>query len=145
MTAAAPVKKAIAIYTVHLPGNVAVDANGNSLSKSDTLNIIYLETGPGNIHWKKAWKDNQYYSVIVTVIMQPSVDAGVDKKTNEKISLRAMDGNTLWKLSLVADGKFHPSSSKNSNSEIVLTGIYHGKKITQKIGAPREVNSIPSF
>jgi hypothetical protein len=140
-----PVKNAIAIYTVHLPGNIAIDNNGNSISQQDTLNVIYLETGPSKIQWKEVWKDNKYYSVIVTAIVQSSIDAGIDKKTNEKISLRARDGNTLWKLSLVPAEKFHSAPSRYLRGEIILTGIYRGKKITQKIDAAREVNSTPSF
>src|SRR5664279_1014622 len=116
--AVTPVKKAIAIYTVHLPGNVAVDPNGNSISQRDTLNIIYVETGPGKIQWKEVWKDNKNYSVTATAIAEPSIDAGIDKKTNEKIFLQATGGNTLWKLLLVPDEKFHSAPSKYLSGEI---------------------------
>jgi hypothetical protein len=145
IAAVTPVKKAIAIYAVHLPGNIAMDPNGNSISRQDTLNVIYLETGAGRIQWKEAWKDNKNYSVIATAVAEPLIDAGIDKKTNKKIFLQATGGNTLWKLLLVPEEKFHSAPSKYLSGEIILAGVYHGKKILQKIDAPREINSTPSF
>jgi hypothetical protein len=138
------VKKVYATYTVHLPGNIAVDRNGNSISSGDTLNTIYVETTTGQIHWTRAWKDGKDYSVIQTLITESPFDAGTDKMTNEKIILHLTEGNKLWKLQLVPEVKFFLAPLKTLPGEIILQGIYHRKKMIQKIFKQTEIVSVPS-
>ena len=138
------VKNVYATCTVHLPGNIAVDRNGNSISPGDTLNIIYVETTTEKIHWTRAWKDGKDYSVIKTLITESPFDAGTNKMTNEKIILHSTKGNKLWKLQLVPGEKFFLAPLKTLPGEIILQGMYHGKKITQKIFKQTEIVSIPS-
>ena len=138
------VKNVYATYTVHLPGNIAVDRNGNSISSGDTLNTIYVETTTGQIHWTRAWKDGKDYSVIKTLITESSFDAGINKMTNEKIIMHSTGGNKLWKLQLVPGENFFLAPLKTLRGEIILQGMYHGKKITQKIFKQIEIVSIPS-
>ena len=47
-------KNLYATYTVHLPGNIAVDKDGNTIATRDTLNVIYIETSSEEIQWKRA-------------------------------------------------------------------------------------------
>ena len=138
------VKNVYATYTVHLPGNIAVDRNGNSISSGDTLNTIYVETTTGQIRWTRARKDGKDYSVIKTLITESPFDAGTNKMTNEKIILHSTEGNKLWKLQLVPEEKFFLTPIKTLQGEIILQGMYHGKKITQKIFKQIEIVSIPS-
>ncbi|MEP6928064.1 MAG: hypothetical protein ABI834_10525 [Ginsengibacter sp.] len=138
------IKNIYATYSVHLPGNVAVDRNGNSISLTDTLSIIYIETASEKIHWFHAWKGAKDYSIITTLITELPFNAGTNKMTNEKIILRSTKGNKLWKLQLVPGEKFFMAPLKILQGEIILQGIYHGKKITQKIFKQIELVSIPS-
>jgi hypothetical protein len=137
------VKKVYATYTVHLPGNIMVDKNGNSISRGDTLNVVYVVT-LGQIHWARAWKNGRNYSVIQTLITETPFEAGINKMTNEKIILHSTNGNKLWKLQLVPEEKFFLAPLKTLPGEIILHGIYHGKKIIQKILQQTEIASIPS-
>jgi hypothetical protein len=137
------IKNVYATYTVHLPGNIVVDKNGNSISSGDTLNVIYVAT-LREIHWVHAWKDGKDYSVIQTLIIESPFDAGINKMTNEKIILHSTKGNILWKLQLVPEVKFFLAPLKTLPGEIILQGIYHGKKIIQKIFKQTEIVSIPS-
>ena len=137
------VKKVVATYTVHMPGNIAVDRNGNSSSQGDTLNIVYIETASGKIRWTKAWKDRESYAIITTLITGSSFDAGTNKLTDEKIILRVTGKSKLWKLQLVPGEKFLPPL-KALPAQFILQGIYHGKKITQKIDRQIEMVAIPS-
>ena len=138
------VKNVYATYTVHLPGNIAVDRNGNSISPGDTLNTIYVETTTGQIRWTRARKNGKDYSVIKTLITESPFDAGTNKMTNEKIILHSTEGNKLWKLQLVPGEIFFIAPLKTLRGEIILQGMYHGKKITQKIFKQIEIVSIPS-
>jgi hypothetical protein len=138
------VKNVYATYTVHLPGNIAVDRNGNSISPGDTLNTIYVETTTEQIHWTRAWKDGKDYSVIQTLITKSPFDAGTDKTSNKKIILHPAKGNILWKLQLVPEVKLFPAPHKTLRGEIILEGMHHGKKITQKIFKQIEIVSVPS-
>lgn len=138
------VKNLYATYTVHLPGNVAVDKDGNTIATRDTLNVIYIETSSEEIQWKAAWKDDKNYSIITTLITTSTLDAGIKKMTNKKMILQASKGNKLWELRLIPDGGKLATPSKILPGEIILQGIYRGKKFTQKIGQQTELNSIPS-
>ena len=137
------VKKVCATYTVHLPGNIAVDKNENSIFPGDTLNIIYVVT-TGQIHWTRAWKNGKDYSVIQTLITESPFDAGTDKMTNEKIILQLTEGNKLWKLQLVPEENLLLTPVKTLPGEIILQGIYQGTKMVQKIFKQTEIVSVPS-
>jgi hypothetical protein len=138
------VKDAYATYTVHLPGNIAVDKNGNSISPGgDTLIVIYV-AAKGQIRWTGAWKDGKDYSVIQTLTTGSLFEAGINKTTNEKIILYSTKGNLLWRLQLVPGGTFFPVTLKTLPGEIILRGNYHGKKMTQKISKQTEIVPIPS-
>ena len=137
------VKNAYATYSVHLPGNIAADKNGNSISSRDTLIVIYV-AATGQIRWTRAWKDGKDYSVIETLITESQYEAGINKMTGEKMILYSTKGSLLWRLQLVPEVKIFSIPLKTLPGEIILRGIYHGKKITQKIFKQTEIVSIPS-
>lgn len=137
------VKNIYATYTEHLPGNIPVDRNGNTISTRDTLNVIYIETTSEKIQWNIAWKNDKNYSILATLITSP-FDAGVNKITNKKMILRSAKGNKLWQLQLVPGEKKSSAPFNILPGEIILQGIYHGEKITLKIAKQTELSSMPS-
>ena len=64
--------------------------------------------------------------------------------TNEKIILQLTGGNKLWKLQLVPEENLLLTPVKTLPGEIILQGMYHGKKITQRIFKQTEIVPIPS-
>jgi hypothetical protein len=137
------VKNIYATYTVHLPGNVAVDKYGNSLAMSDTVSIIYIETS-SDIQWSQAWRNGKHYFINKVLITESPFDAGTDKITNEKIMLHSAKGNKLWKLQLIPEDKNFKTPVTTLPGEIIIEGTYNGKKIQQKISNQREVEAIPA-
>jgi hypothetical protein len=138
------VKNLYATYTVHMPGNVSIDKDGNTIATRDTLNVIYVETSSEEIHWKAAWKNGKNYSIITALITTSTLEAGIKKMTNKKMILQASKGNKLWELRLIPEEKKIESPFKILPGEIILQGMYLGKKFTQKIVQQTELNSIPS-
>ncbi len=78
-------KNIYATYTEVLPGNIAVDPNGNEMAARDTINFIYVETSSADIKWKMAWKNNKAFSIDGSLVEANPFDAGIDKVNNEKI------------------------------------------------------------
>jgi hypothetical protein len=139
-----PVKNIEAVYSVHLPGTIAIDPNGNEHAPRDTVNIIYIETLPGNIQWHRAWVNNKTYSILPTLINTASFNAGTKKNTNETLILHATQGNKLWQLRFVPEESAIEEPKDISPGEILVEGLYNGKKIFEKISKRTEINSIPS-
>lgn len=138
------IKNAYGVYEVHLPGNIAVDKNGNEIASTDTINFIYLETSSQEIKWNAAWKNDKSYSIISTLIIADAFDAGTKKATNEKMLLHAAKGNKIWQLRLMPLDKNTSPPEDILPGEIIIQGSYNGKKIIQKVTKLAEVNSIPS-
>lgn len=138
------IKNIYAVYEVHLPGNIAVDQNGNEIPSRDTLNFIYIETSTEKIQWNMAWKNDKNYSILSRLIDTNFIDAGTDKITNESMIIHASAGNKLWQLQLIPSEKRISSPVKILQDEILLQGTYNGKRILQKIKKQVELNSIPS-
>ncbi|KAA9039390.1 hypothetical protein FW778_11225 [Ginsengibacter hankyongi] len=138
------IKNIYAVYEVHLPGNIAVDQNGNEIPSRDTLNVVYVETSSGPIQWNEAWKNDKTYSILSHVADTNFIDAGTDKNTNEKMIIHASPGNKLWQLRLIPSDSKISLPAKILQNEILLEGTYNGKKILQKIKKQVELNSIPS-
>jgi hypothetical protein len=138
------IKNIYAFYKVHLPGNIAVTANGDEIPSRDTINFIYIESPSKDIHWKNAWKNGKIFTIIPTLIDSSSYDVGTKKTTNENMLVHATRGNKLWQLRLITSDETIPQPVKLLQDEILLEGIYQGKKILQKIEHQVELNSIPS-
>ncbi len=137
------IKNIYATYRIHLPGNIAVDENGDSLTPPDTVNIVYIEAA-SDIVWSEAWKNGKQYSIIKTLITESPFDAGTNKFTNEKIMLHSTPGNKLWMLQLVATEKNVEVPQGVVPGEILLEGSFNGRKIKRKIMKQTEINSIPT-
>ena len=140
------IKKIYAFSAERLPGNIPVDAQGNSLYKGpDTLNTIYIETSGKDIQWNSAWKNGKMYSINAMLIIGLPYEAGIKKSNNQKVLISAAPGSKLWQLELVpAEGK-KKSPVKARPGEIILEGIYKGKKIIQKIDKQVELALPPSY
>lgn len=138
------IKNIYGVYEVHLPGNIAVDANGNEISSRDTLNVIYIETSTNQIQWNTAWKNGKTYSILSHLAKTNFIDAGSNTITNEKMIIHASPGNKLLQLRLIPSESKISVPAKILQDEILLEGTYNGKKILQKIKKQVELNSIPS-
>lgn len=139
-----PIKNVYAVYKVHLPGNIAVDENGNEIASRDTLNFIYIESPTKNIVWDAAWKNGTTYFIRPTLIDSNPFDAGINAITNENMVIHISDNNRLWQLQLIPSEKKLPVPSKIVHDEILLQGKYRGKTILQKINNQVKLHSIPS-
>jgi hypothetical protein len=139
------IRKADAFFSEHLPGNIRVDREGNSLYHGPAIvNTIYIETKGSPVKWIVAWKGGQSFSVVTTEIKERPFEAGTEKETNEKILLKPAPGNKLWQLVLVKDETSSKVPSKIKSARIILQGKWGGKKIYQKIDRQVELAAVPS-
>lgn len=138
------IKNIHAFYKVHLPGNIAVTENGNEIPSRDTVNLIYVESSSKEMHWSNAWKNGKTFTILPTLIDSSSYDIGTKKTTNENVTIHSSDGNKLWQLQLITSDETIPPPEEILQNEILLEGIYQGKKILQKVQNSVELNSIPS-
>lgn len=138
------VKNYHAIFMVHIPGNIAVDKNGNEISARDTVTIVYVETSSDAIQWTNAWKNGKTFSIETTPVAGASADAGLNKNTNEEIILKPSKGNKLYKLRLIPAEQKLQKPVNVLPGEILLQANYEGKKITQIITKQTEVVAMPS-
>lgn len=128
------IKNIYAYYAQHLPGNIPVDDNGNSLYKGpDTLITVYIETTGQEPHWSNAWRGNKVYSIVTTLIKQPTIEAGIRKSSNQKILVSPAKGNCLWQLEFVPQESRMLPPQKMKPGEIILRGKYKSKTFLQKI------------
>jgi hypothetical protein len=139
------IRKVDAFFSEHLPGNIPVDSDGNSLYPGpDTINTIYLETKGVSIKWIAAWKNGKSFSVVTTAIEETPFEAGVNKLSDKKIILKPAAGNKLWLLQLVKDETPSKSPVKAKPGEIILKGKSGKNTIIQKINSQTELASLPS-
>src|SRR5258708_6933390 len=96
------IKNIYAVYQVHLPGNVAVDQNGDEIPSRDTINIIYIEASAEKIQWNMAWKNDKNYSIMSRPIDTNYINVGTNKITNENIIIHTSAGNKLRQLQLIS-------------------------------------------
>jgi hypothetical protein len=139
------IKKIRAYYEEHMPGNIPVGENGKALRKYPIVtHRIYVETtGKTNIKWVNAWKNSKTFSINTTEITSMPFEVGKKKATEEKIVLNATKGNKLWQLELT-DATNIKCPLKANSTEIILQGIYKGKKIYKRIASETELYVIPS-
>lgn len=133
-----------ATYEVHLPGNIAVDPNGNEIAPRDTIDYIYVETVKGEIQWEKAWKNNQCFSIIPIKIDTETFNAGVNKISNTSLILHVNKGNNLWKLRLIISEKPAKAPEPVGKGIILLKGTYNGKIFIKEVSNQVEINTIPT-
>ena len=138
------IKNIYAVYKVHLPGNIAINENGNEIPSRDTVNLIFIESHGKDMHWSNAWKNGKSFSILPTLIDSGTYNIGTKKMTNENMIIHSSSGNKLWQLQLIATDQTIPQPEKLSRDEILLEGIYQRKTILQKVKTQIELNSIPS-
>lgn len=140
------IRHAYAFITEHLPGNIAVDPNGRPLHRGpDTLTTVYLETClSGVIHWEKAWKNGNSFSVQSIPIPSQTADVGIRKADSQKVTLTPAKGCKLWRLELVPDDSPVKQPVKTHPGEIILRGEYGHRTILQRINNVTEIVAPPS-
>ncbi len=139
------IRKIDAYFSMHTPGNIPVDSDGNSLYHGPTVvNVIYIETKGDPVKWVAAWKDGESFSVTTTEITERPFEVGMSKERNEKISLTPASGNKLWQVVLAKDEKLEKAPVEAKAGEIILRGKYGRKIFVQKIGKQIELEEMPS-
>lgn len=140
------VKKAYAFYTVQLPGNIAVNANGvEEPVKTDTAFFIYLETASTLIKWDTAWMNERCFLMTTqNITKQKTVSAGTVKNTGKKVIITAAKNNVIWQLYLQPLDLQKRAPKKTVRNKILLKGKYRGKDIYQKVDQPEQLETMPS-
>ena len=140
------IKKVYAYYEEHMPGNIPVGEDGKPMKKYPTvIHHLFVETtSKTKIQWKTAWKDGKSYSVSIKEITEFPVDLGKEKVNEKEVKIKPAKGNKLWQLELTAQEKSTKSPLKIKDEEIILQGVYNGKKIYKRIDKEIELYVIPS-
>lgn len=139
------IKKTYATYSVHIPGNIPVDQNGNEIPVRDTVFTVYVESTSADVNWSSAWFDGKSYTVIANLIDTSQVDAGTLMSNNQKLVIKkTLGSNTLWHIQLLLAQKILPSPVTPVHGQIIIVGKYHGKKILKKITSMMEIEGIPT-
>ncbi len=138
------IKNACATYTIHIPGNIPVDRNGNEIPLRDTVLIIYIETTSPDITWNRAWLNGKTYSVIPTLIDSNYVEAGIKQINNEKLVIKSSGNDKLWRLQLIPAEKFEFAPAEIQRGELLISGTYKNRKILQRINSMTELTGIPT-
>jgi hypothetical protein len=140
------IKKIRAYYEEHMPGNIPVGEDGRPLRKYPVVtHLVYVETTPkATIKWTNAWKNGKTFSITTTEIKQLPFEVGKKKINEEKIVFNVSKGNKLWQLQLDESANKIKCPLKANSTEIILQGIYKGKKIYKRIASETELYVIPS-
>jgi len=140
------IKKLYAYYEERMPGNIAVGEDGRATKKYPTVeHHIYVETtSKTRIQWKAAWKDGKSFTLSSTEVNEFPAVPGKRKLDMENIEITPSKGNKLWKIEFTADSRSTKPPVKAKKGELILQGIYNGKKIYKRIKVEIELYSPPS-
>jgi hypothetical protein len=140
------IKKVFAYYEERMPGTIAVGEDGRSTKKYPNVeHYVYIETtSKTKIQWKAAWKDGKSFSLSSAEIKEFPFVAGKKKMDMEEIKIQPAKGNKLWKIEFTKDSKTIKPPLKTKEGELLLQGIYNGKKIYKRIAKQTELYSPPS-
>jgi hypothetical protein len=139
------IKKIDAFWKEQVPGNIPVDANGESLyTGPDTLHTVYIETNGQKIEWDKAWKNGKAYSITTTLITTFPVETGIEKATGKKNRISPAKGNQLWVLHLMPIMPKTEVPGYIKTRQMVIRGKYGSKTITQIVKKETELSTLPS-
>lgn len=129
------IEKVYGFRQLRMPGNIAVDDNGNPLGgKPDSTEIIYIETSGEAPEWKAAYKNEKLYSVYTALLEPKPLNVGRDAKNGEQIIINIKPGNRLWELTLTRSSASADSAPRAAkNNDIILEGTYKGKPFTKRI------------
>lgn len=137
------VVKAVAYYTIPVPGTIAVDENGRQMPPPRTkVFTVYLETKGIAPQWTKAWADGQSFTLIPFATgFDTTVVVGRAIRGDRNISLKPAKGNRITKLELAPDGKVTVPPQKIAGNEVLLEGSVKGKRFYYKITGLTELAS----
>lgn len=138
------VSKINAVYTIHLPGNVAVDPQGNEIANFDTAITVYVQTVDSNIIWKSAWTQETEFEITAEKLIDTNVNAGISSKNGEPVNIKTEKNNILWRLDLSRSQKNASPPKSINGKEILIEGIYKGKSFYQTTTAV-EIQSLPRY
>lgn len=140
------IKKIYAYYEEHMPGNIPVGEDGRPMKKYPiVVHKIFVEaTAKTKIDWKNAWKDGKSYNVSAIEITQLPYNVGKEKISQKEVKINISKENKLWELELAQQTKTTSSPLKAKSGEIILGGIFNGKKIYKRINKETELYIPPS-
>lgn len=139
------VKKTYAYYTEKQPGTIPADDNGIPLPvKPDTVLVVYVEAKSDGIRWDTAWHNGKPYKIIPQFFETGYYDAGIEKLSREKVLITVDPPHFLYQLYLEPIRQTQGLSVPESNSDILLKGIYKGKVILHKASRLVELEAYPS-
>ncbi len=135
------IQKAIALFTVSLPGMIPEDGNGNKLRPLPVIErFIYIETNYKNKpRIDSVLYNSFYFASTVDPVYQNKITAGVNTATGMPVVITARKGNRLWKISLQ-----QPAESFLAHEDLkkILLKATLGKvKIKQVITAEIQINT----
>ena len=138
------IQKAVALFTVSLPGMIPEDGNGNKLRPVPTIErYIYIESN----YKSKPRIDSVLYNSIyfvstVDTVYQNKITVGVNTATGMPVIISAKKGNRLWKINLQ-----QPAGSFLAHEDlkkILLKATLGKTKIKQLLNAEIQLNTYES-
>lgn len=148
------VVKTYAYFVERTPGNIpdfAIGApvEGNkdprteTVRRTDTSIVIYVETKNEPVSWDTAWQGQQAYLISVVPINDIPFHAGFAKE--KEIMLSPSKGNKLWQLQMTPMTVAGRPLLKISKEKLVLKGSYKGKRFSWKTGSLVNLVPLPSY
>jgi len=120
-----------AIYPGNLPGHLPGMSKTNSI---DTSLMVYIETTrEATPVWDTARRNGAAYLVSTELVPGDSVSVGAAKATAQPVFIKTKMGNRLWLVKLKDKISGNTPLGGQKNTEIILAGTYHQKRITATI------------
>jgi hypothetical protein len=132
------IQKAVAFFTVSLPGMIQKDSNGNTIRPLPTIErFIYIESNYKNKPLiDSVWYNSTFFANTVDLVNQNKITAGINSATGKSVVLTAKKGNHLWKINLQPSGSF---VAHEDVKKILLKATLGKVKIKQVISAEIEL------
>ncbi len=126
-----------------VPGNRPANTGGETVQiMPDTVFMVYLETRGPIAKWDTAWYNSKMYLISSNQIEENIFVAGFQKNNGQKIVITRQAKNQLWVLELNP----YPGNSKPprilKKGEILLSGKFGTKKVTQSVRSFRLLSSL---
>ena len=120
------INKAYAYFTVSIPGAQMVDEKGNPVPPIPQVErFIYLEgKGVNKPVIESVYYNNTMFTVVLTKVEGNNISAGKRTEDGKEVTIKARNGNALWKLELQpsADKPQDPSAAKNISIRLKTAG-----------------------
>ncbi|MBL0056825.1 MAG: hypothetical protein IPP31_11725 [Chitinophagaceae bacterium] len=139
------IKKAHAFYTVHMPGTIRVDEQGNQVRPDPLIErVIYLESVGNKMPVSLTVSyDNKTLKASLERVMENEVIAGKTVLNQTEYRIKATKGYSLWKLQLETAGE--KSSAKPGCKRIILRFRSSGKWCKTYLYNERELEGMPRY